>query len=89
MFDPGKPNLLSLIFASMASTLESLGRTVPSLANIRPGWKGLPGTNTLAYFARSKVTKKIKCCKICPRSLQILKMVLFFYKAEIGKLIVD
>jgi hypothetical protein len=28
----------------------SLGYTPPSLTNISVGWKGLPGTNTLAYF---------------------------------------
>jgi hypothetical protein len=27
------------------------------------GWKGLSGTNTLAYWAHSKVTKKMKCCE--------------------------
>jgi hypothetical protein len=27
------------------------------------GWKGLPITNTLAYWARSYVMKKIKCSK--------------------------
>ncbi len=29
--------------------------------------KGLPGINTLAYWAHSKVTKKIKFCEYCPR----------------------
>jgi hypothetical protein len=28
------------------------------IANIRLGWKGLTGTNTLAYFASSSLTKK-------------------------------
>ncbi len=26
-------------------------------------WKGLPGTNNLAYWAHSKVMKKMKCCE--------------------------
>ena len=26
------------------------------------GWKALPGTNTLAYWAHLQVTKKLKCC---------------------------
>jgi hypothetical protein len=26
-------------------------------------WKGLPRTNTLAYWAHLKVTKKMKCCE--------------------------
>jgi len=28
----------------------SLGQAPALLANIRLGWKGLPGTNTLAYY---------------------------------------
>ncbi len=27
--------------------------------NVRQGWKSLPGTNTLAYWFHSQVTKKI------------------------------
>jgi hypothetical protein len=27
------------------------------------GWKGLPKTNTLAYWAHSQVVKKMKCCE--------------------------
>jgi len=34
--------------------------------NNRLGWKCLPGTKTIAYWARSWVTKKIKCRKWCP-----------------------
>jgi hypothetical protein len=30
--------------------LEHLGRPLALPTNIRPGWKGLPGTNTLAYY---------------------------------------
>jgi hypothetical protein len=41
-------------------------------ANVRKGWKGLPGTRALAYFASSEVTKKIKFddIDICPQSYQ-------------------
>jgi hypothetical protein len=27
------------------------------------GWKGLPVSNALVYFAHSSITKKIKCCE--------------------------
>jgi len=29
------------------------GRLLSSLANIRLGWKGLPGTNALAYYEKA------------------------------------
>ncbi len=35
-----------------------------SLANIRLGCEGLPGTNDLAYFASLSETKKKKFCNI-------------------------
>ncbi len=31
------------------------------------GWKGLPVTNTQAYWIHSSVQKKIKCCEYGPR----------------------
>jgi hypothetical protein len=34
----------------------SLGWAPALLANIRLGWKGFPGTNTLAYYEKSKLT---------------------------------
>ncbi len=34
----------------------SLGNAPALLANIRLGWKGLPGTNTLAYDKNPKIT---------------------------------
>ena len=37
-------------------------RLLSLLANIRKGWKGLLGTNTLTYFASSSIT--IKLCNI-------------------------
>ncbi len=40
---------------------------------IRLGWKGLPRTNNLAYWALSYVTKKMKCCEYntCPLKLYL------------------
>jgi hypothetical protein len=35
---------------------------------IKLGWKGLPATNALAYWACSKVIMKMKCCEYSPRS---------------------
>ncbi len=32
---------------------STLGRFLASPTNIRQGWKGLPETNTLAYFEKS------------------------------------
>jgi hypothetical protein len=29
-----------------------LGKTLALSANIRQGWKGLPGTNTIAYYKK-------------------------------------
>ncbi len=34
----------------------SLGYALALPANIRIGWKGLPGTNTLANYKHSKIT---------------------------------
>ncbi len=36
----------------------SVGCSLALLANVRLGWKGLPGTNALAYFASSSATEK-------------------------------
>ncbi len=36
---------------------------------IKQGWKGLPATNTLFYWSKSKVTKKKKCYEYGSRSL--------------------
>jgi len=33
-----------------------LGRLLALLTNIRLGWKGLPGTSSLAYWGHSKIT---------------------------------
>ncbi len=51
MFVPGKPFQHSLTFVSKARAYLSKEplRLVTLPTNIRQGWKGLPGTNTLAY----------------------------------------
>jgi hypothetical protein len=36
--------------------------------NIRPGWKGLPGTKTHDYWVHSSVMKKMKCCEHGPNT---------------------
>jgi hypothetical protein len=36
----------------------SLGQALALPANIRLGWKGLPGTNTLAYYKNPQITDK-------------------------------
>jgi hypothetical protein len=41
-----------------ACSSELSGRLLALLANITPGWKGLPGTNTLAYSANLQMMKK-------------------------------
>ncbi len=63
MFVPDKPLQPSLMFVGEARNLPysgALGRCLtqaPSLtANIRLGWKGLPGTNTLAYYKNQQTT---------------------------------
>jgi hypothetical protein len=37
---------------------DLLAEALYLLANIRLGWKGLPGTNTLAFWVSSLVTRK-------------------------------
>ncbi len=58
MFVPGKPFQPSLMFVGEARSLPKsraperalLGYAAVLPANTRLGWKGLPGTNTLAYY---------------------------------------
>ncbi len=57
MFVPGKPFQLSLMFAGKARGQprgEHLKDILP--ANIGIGWKGLPGTNALAYYKKAWLT---------------------------------
>jgi hypothetical protein len=63
MFVPGMPFQLCPMFVGKVRTgtyprVEHLKRASPGfalnpVANIRPDWKGLPGTNTLAYYEHS------------------------------------
>jgi hypothetical protein len=41
------------------------------IANLRPGWKGLPLTNGVAYLVSSAVTKKKSCMKFVPAFLDV------------------
>ncbi len=41
------------------------------------GWKGLPGTNTLANWAHSYVSKKMKCCECDPWLLLMCRLNAF------------
>ncbi len=61
MFVPGKSFQPSLMFAGKAGAYPSegaslLGRLLASPTNLRLGWKGLPRTNTLAYYESLKIT---------------------------------
>ncbi len=54
MFVPGKSLQLSIMFLVKAGAYLSgaplWGRLLASSTNIRLGWKGSPGTSTLAYY---------------------------------------
>jgi hypothetical protein len=51
---PGKPFLPSLMFVGKARAYPSDANKAPALpANIRLGWKGLPGKNALAYYQKA------------------------------------
>jgi hypothetical protein len=54
-FGSGRPFQPSLIFESKARAYLSslLGRFLALPTNITRGWKGIPGTNTLAYYDHS------------------------------------
>jgi hypothetical protein len=55
MYVPGRLFQLSIMFVSRVGAYPS---EVYLPTNIRLGWIGLPGTNTLAYWAHLLVTKK-------------------------------
>jgi hypothetical protein len=40
------------------SNVPPLGKVLALPTNDRHGWKGLPGTNTQAYYENSKITDK-------------------------------
>ncbi len=52
--------------------LHNLQMDPISKCYITLGWRGLQGTNTLAYWVNSWVIKKMKCCEYGPRSLHLL-----------------
>jgi hypothetical protein len=43
-----------------------LGKLLAFLTNIGQGWKGLPGTNTLAYYEYSQNTDIKSFITLCP-----------------------
>jgi hypothetical protein len=57
-FERDKHRLFGL-FVNDIGTRGSLGLARDRLTNIRLSWKGLPGPNTLAYFAFSSETKLV------------------------------
>jgi hypothetical protein len=48
------------------SSSGSLGKAPDGLANNKLGWKGLPGTNTLAYRKHSYIADVIGCIALGP-----------------------
>jgi hypothetical protein len=48
-----------------------LGRLLALLANIRLGWKDLPGTNTLAYYGNPYFTAVISFMILAPGCIDL------------------
>jgi hypothetical protein len=48
--------------------VDSLGWAPAFPANIRLGWKGLSGTNALAYYENSKITTVKSFIRLAPES---------------------
>jgi hypothetical protein len=46
--------------------MHFIGKAIALPSNIRLGWKGLPGKNTLAYYKLSENYRRIMFCNICP-----------------------
>ncbi len=60
-------NSLAYLVHELITKKKGVVNTASGLpANIILGWKRLSGSNTLAYWAHSKVTKIIKCCEYGP-----------------------
>ncbi len=61
MYVPNKLLQSSLMFAGKDTNVKNLsgaphqGKLLALHTNIGPGWKSLPGTNTLAYYKNLKV----------------------------------
>ena len=63
MFVPGKPFQSGLMFVGKPGAYPRAEhkKGAPAVrANIRLGWKGLPGTNTPAYYEHYKI-RAVKC----------------------------
>jgi hypothetical protein len=88
VFVPGKPFQPRLMFVSKAGTYPSEAPfrcstlLVPGLTHttIGPGWKGLPGTNTLAYYGNPYITAAISLMIQAPGVciIKLLKTVIKF-----------
>jgi hypothetical protein len=63
------------------------GRLLASLTNIRLGWKGMPGTNTLAYYKKSVNYSREKFIEQAPEvePLAITANIRLDLKAMLGK----
>jgi len=84
VFVPG-PLQPSLMFASRVKPLSStifLGKLLALPTNIRLGCIGLPGTNTLAYWTHSCVSKKIESFEITTSGLFILCLYSQVFQGE-------
>ncbi len=72
MFFPGKPFQPSLMFAVKARAYPSEASfrcsTLDLLANDKLDWKGLPGTNTLAYYENPYITTVKRFIGLAPGS---------------------
>ncbi len=71
MFVLGKPFQPSLMFMVTTRALVKHLSDAPLQAlpaNIKLGWKGLPGTNTLAYYESSQITDVKSFYNIRPRN---------------------
>jgi hypothetical protein len=56
----------------------SLGKALVLLASIRIGWKGLQGTNTLAYWGSTKKIQSYKENKFCEYGLRLGASKLYY-----------
>jgi hypothetical protein len=51
---------------------STLGRLLTLIANIRLGWNGVPGKNTLAYYKHLKITAVKSCITLGTRQMFLL-----------------
>jgi hypothetical protein len=50
-----------------------VGKALALLSNIRHGWKGMPGTSTLAYYEQFKITHEKSFITLVP-GVSIIKL---------------